>query len=247
MDTDFYLGLITDRNDRREKFKKYARMLLEQALEEHAIVNSMPWAFDLYNAAGVQLDTIGIIVGLTRQLPYDPGASVNEMDDEEYRLMLRMKIARNIWSGTNEDARQIYQTLFDDEEIKVIYYDNQDMTLTYTMSGIRASRLSVLLYSKPLLLIPGGVGYNVDLKGDTSPVKVNAGSIAGARNRLSMTNDVKRDSENYINPKMAVTAIGEFISTDVVDQGRERARTLRLSRNAWSILSCHVSNTMEVG
>lgn len=76
---------------------------------------------------------------------------------------------------------------------------------------------------------------------------VYAGSISAPHNQLSLANDVKREAETYINPKIAVAAIGELIATDVIDQGREREDTVYLSGYAGSVLWCHVNNTMEVG
>ncbi len=221
MDTEFYAGLITDRNDRRDNYMKYVRMLLDRAIEMHGIVNSMPWAFALDNAAGVQLDTIGVIVGLTRKLPYTPGAGSNEMDDDEYRLMLRMKIARNIWNGTNDDARQIYQSLFNNNDIRVIYHDNQDMTVTYTMTGSNASRAVDLLHSKHLLLIPGGVGYNIQLQGYKAPSDIVAwtgitGILIFMRARIEID---KSKLPQYNTVAMAFTISGYTITGSVPMMG----------------------------
>lgn len=77
-----------------------------------------------------------------------------------------------------------------------------------------------------------------------------AGTISAAKNAMSMANDVKREAESSIGPKMAVAAIGEILSTDIGNHGREEARTLTGTGYAGTALAAHVRhtmNTMEVG
>jgi hypothetical protein len=81
--------------------------------------------FDLDQAAGDQLDIIGLWVGVGRRVktppigvyfsldivsvgfdqgvwqgPFDPSMGITLLDDDTYRLLIRAKIGANHWDGT---------------------------------------------------------------------------------------------------------------------------------------------------
>ena len=69
----YYLGLITSQYQNSPKFLTFLRTLLQKLADASTCANAMPAAFDLDSAVGVQLDTLGVIVGASRQLPFTPG------------------------------------------------------------------------------------------------------------------------------------------------------------------------------
>lgn len=173
MDINAYLLLVPSENSNKEKFMKLLESILQPVAEEGVAVESMGDAFDLDNAAGDQLDVIGELVGVSRLLPYAPSAPLvvdnenvytREMTDEEYKLAIRLKIARNEWDGINESARKIYDTLFSGDT-KVTFTDNQDSTITVNIMGDFTVRQAEILNATGFLLIPAGVGKTVNVIG----------------------------------------------------------------------------------
>ena len=59
MEKQAYLNLVTYRNSTKEKYMKFVDMILEYPISLGAVTDSFLFAFDLENAAGVNLDTIG--------------------------------------------------------------------------------------------------------------------------------------------------------------------------------------------
>ena len=160
MNKTSYLNLVTYRNSMKEKYMAFVDLILDQPLGSAAVTDSILYAFDLDNACGVNLDIIGAIVGMDRLLPFAPTLGTREMNDDEYRLMIRMKIARNTWDGRNETVLPIYRELF--PQMNFAYEDNQDCTVTFTVTGNFDYREIEIIMRTDCMLVPAGVGYNVE-------------------------------------------------------------------------------------
>ena len=155
-----YLNLVTYRNSMKEKYMKFVDLILDQPLGSASVTDSILFAFDLNNACGTNLDIIGDLVGVDRLLPFVPTVGTREMNDDEYRMMIRLKIARNIWDGRNEYIKTIYNEIF--PQLNITYVDNQDMTITLNATGSFEYRQLEIFSVSGCLLIPAGVGYNVN-------------------------------------------------------------------------------------
>lgn len=179
MEKQAYLNLVTYRNSTKEKYMKFVDMILEYPISLGAVTDSFLFAFDLENAAGVNLDTIGALVGVDRLLPYRPSLDYSRLlDDDEYRTMIRLKIARNVWDGRNEEVESIYRRLFPD--LNVEYTDNQDCTIKLKFSGNTYSRETELLMNSGSMLVPAGVRANVEVEGGTINNAIYIGSEIGS-------------------------------------------------------------------
>ena len=121
-------------------------------------------------AIGVQLDWIGEWVGITRRVPtpitgvyfswddtvatgwnagiwkgpFDPDSGLTELQDDDYRILIRAKIQANIRGRSVEDIYAILDAAFPGVVIDVI--DNQDMTMdiNYTIADFTTVQEAIL-------------------------------------------------------------------------------------------------------
>lgn len=164
---------VYHKNTGNYKFAGVLDSILTPVCEQGVVVDGLGTAFDIQNASGAQLDVIGELVGISRMLPYAPetplivdGESVytREMTDDEYRIMIRLKISRNEWDGTNEGAAKMYRDVFNDD-VRINFVDNQDMTVTLNISGDFSTRQIEILNFVDSILIPSGIGKTVNAIG----------------------------------------------------------------------------------
>lgn len=127
-------------------------------------------AFNVDTAVGVQLDVIGLWVGISRsqslpitgawftwnsstlgwnvsnwKSPSDPDEGIVTLDDTTYRVVIKAKIGSNYWDGTVKDLTLIGTTAMADAEIIVFVLDNLDMTTTVYILGIPTYALIELI------------------------------------------------------------------------------------------------------
>ena len=120
-----YQNLITPENRKKQRFMALLSAILEQVNDLFSLVQEkIPEAFSLETAAGKQLDTLGVLVNT----PRPAGA-----DDEDYRALLRARIAMNHWNGTNETLPEALAFAFPDTEAQI--NDCQDGSVTAAIDG----------------------------------------------------------------------------------------------------------------
>lgn len=182
-DSETYLDLITPYHRGRPKFTAMVRGVVEPPVAQQNLLTHLPLDFDLDLAIGAQLDVVGEWVGRTRFIqtpitgawfsfddplrgfeqgvwfqPFDTTNGITRLDDETYRTLLRAKIAANNWDGTLPAAKAALEIVFPEGETKLIITDNQDMTITFGVSGVIPSVLFIALLSDGYLpLKPEGV------------------------------------------------------------------------------------------
>jgi hypothetical protein len=147
----------------------------------------MALIYDLDVAVGVQLDAVGLWVGISRYVvepltgvyfsfdtaglgwdqgvwmgPYDPDSGLVTLDDATYRLAIRTKIAANNWDGSMIGAYTALANLFNSTVTPgtiLIIQDNQDMTMTIGLAGeIPPPVYQQLLANGGFPLVPATVG-----------------------------------------------------------------------------------------
>lgn len=134
LSTSYYTGLITSEYQGSTKFQRWLAGLLQPLDDASQCLESMTLAFDLDQAVGVQLDTLGQIIGQGRTMTFQPSDGVSPiLDDTTYRLLLRARIARNQWNGSIDSLQAIWQTLFPGGRISI--QDGQNMSVTVIISG----------------------------------------------------------------------------------------------------------------
>ena len=190
MDESTYTGLITSEHRGKPKFEALVALVSGSFAGVTNAAASLNEAFDLDRAVGVQLDAIGLWIGLSRKVlvpisgvyfsfdtdglgweqgswkgPYDPDSGITSLDDETYRTMLRAKIAANHWDGTPGHYREIMQHAFSGFGVTVVPVDNQDMSMdVYFFGAVLPAVVISLLENGYLLMKAAAVrinGYHV--------------------------------------------------------------------------------------
>ena len=87
MDIEKYKLLIPNENYRKEKYMKFVEAVLTPVMNQGSLVESMEQAFDIYNAAGDQLDILGELVGIDR---YRIG------NDGCHHIYLRIRVCKGL-------------------------------------------------------------------------------------------------------------------------------------------------------
>jgi hypothetical protein len=139
-------------------------------------------AFDLDVAVGVQLDIIGLWVGVGRKIAVPvtgPSFSWNVsgagwgqanwgnssgsstiyiLSDEDYRFLLRGRIAANHWNGTYGTLANVYAQCFADlAGVSAWVTDGLNMSVTVTVTGTLSNVQQALLTGNYIGLLITGI------------------------------------------------------------------------------------------
>ncbi|WP_321789393.1 DUF2612 domain-containing protein [Burkholderia pyrrocinia] len=180
-----YTALITSEHRDKPKFMATIAAVVQPLVDQVNLLQSMPGKFDLDNAVGVQLDDVGLWVGVSRKIrtpltgvyfsfdiaglgfdqgtwkgPFDPDTGLTVLDDDTYRLVIRAKIGANHWDGTLEQSAAILNSIFD-ADTHVFIEDRQDMSMTIGIAGkVPPATFLALLSGGYIPLKPEGVRVN---------------------------------------------------------------------------------------
>lgn len=182
--TDDYVALITSEHNDKPLFVAVIRALTQPFVDRINLLATFPDLYSLDDAVGVQLDAVGIWVGISRNLtlpltnvyfswdstvtlgwdsgswmgPFDPSTGVVSLPDDEYRRLIRARIAANKWDGTLQDAELIWEQVFADTGQQVIIQDRQDMSMVVGFTGVPLTAIQqALLTGGYFPLKPQGV------------------------------------------------------------------------------------------
>jgi hypothetical protein len=181
-DLSQYTGLITSEHADKPKFMAMVHAVAGCFGAQQDALASFITKFDLDQAAGDQLDIIGLWVGIGRRVktpltgvyfsldiigvgfdqgvwqgPFDPSTGITLLDDDTYRLLIRAKIGANHWDGTLASTKAILETIFNGDT-QVFIQDNQDMSMLIGISGQIPSAIFLALLSGGYIpLKPEGV------------------------------------------------------------------------------------------
>jgi hypothetical protein len=110
-------------------------------------------------ARGVQLDTLGIIIGQGRTVDFEPtDGSSPTLDDDTYRLLLQAKIGLNHWDGRIEGLKDLWHRLFPQGRTSV--EDNLDMSMNVFLWGGFSPIIKDLIANGYIIPRPQGVKIN---------------------------------------------------------------------------------------
>lgn len=178
-----YLALVAPQHAGRARFIATLTASLQPVVDLQNLLGSMPSAFDLDSAAGVQLDAVGLWAGVTRRIavpisgvyfsfdtvglgwdqgvwrsPRDNLTSTVILDDDTFRMLIRARIASNHWDGTMAGAADAYAYIFNDPNTHVFVQDNGDHTFSLNVAGMPLSTLRMAMLTGGYLpLRPVGV------------------------------------------------------------------------------------------
>lgn len=181
--TDAYTSLVTSEHNKRPNFMAMIAVQAQAYVDNINLLRSFAVLFDLDFAVGQQLDMIGVWIGASRNIPIpltgvyfafnttglgfnqgtwfgigDSASGLTVLSDDQYRLLLRAKIASNHWDGTVPGAYAIWAIVFQFEPFNILIQDNQDMTMQFTLVGTNIPAVTKALLTNGLIaLIPAGV------------------------------------------------------------------------------------------
>lgn len=152
---EYYMKLVTSQYQNSPKFLSWLEGFIDRFTLSNNVLDEMDTKFDLDNAIGVQLDTLGVIVGQKR---------ITNMSDSQYRVLLKIKIIKNMWNGIIQDLYKKWDVLFSSP---LFIHDKQDMSLDVYLAVDNSEETSSLLQllEKGLVIPkPQGVQLNYNLK-----------------------------------------------------------------------------------
>lgn len=187
-DVDYYLSLITSQHADKPKFRAMVAASVKPFCDIQACAANLINDFDLDQAQGVQLDAIGLWVGISRRIAVpltgiyftyddppgsktgydnaiykevgDPSTGLTVLPDSLYLPLIRAKIVANYSRGTTDDIYDILD-VFTMEPGSVLITNNQDMTITLTIDSTRLSNAQIQIITTGTIPIkPAGVGIN---------------------------------------------------------------------------------------
>jgi hypothetical protein len=157
----YYLNLYTSQYKLAGLMLGMTTTLLTPLADINTCAATFEEEFDLDSAVGAQLDILGTIIfgGLgMRTLPFQPSDGVSPvLDDTTYRLLLKARIARNQWNGTQPALTAIWQNLFPGGTIAID--DQQNMTAIVVLSGVFSSIIQDLIVNGFIVPRPETVQY----------------------------------------------------------------------------------------
>jgi hypothetical protein len=181
MSLEVYTSLVTSEHNRKPNFMATleASTSLEVLIQD--VLATINHQFDVDSAVGIQLDILGVWVGISRIINtplsgiyfewnnasvgwsfgiwkgvFSPTTGLTSLPDDSYRTLIKAKIAANAWHGNIPDAYAIWQTLFTGTIIMI--QDNQDMTMVIGVAGQPLDVLTqALLVGGYIPLKPEGV------------------------------------------------------------------------------------------
>ena len=121
-----WLDLFSPVHRQKPRFMALASAVLSQAADLLALIqDGIPEAFSLETASGRQLDALGNLINVSRP--------ASDTSDEDYRFLLRARIAANHWNGTNETLPETLAEAFPGRT--AMLKDNLNGTVTASLSG----------------------------------------------------------------------------------------------------------------
>lgn len=159
MPIESYVASITSEHIDKPNFIAWLSSNLNKIDGAYTVLKGMDSNFDIDDAIGIQLDTLGTIIGRNRTLHFQPisGASPT-LDDETYRLVLKAKIAMNNWDGTIPKIYEIWDNIFTDIQLKI--QDNQNMSFNAYILGFVTEIRQDLIQQGYIVPKPEGVKVN---------------------------------------------------------------------------------------
>lgn len=159
MGIEKYLDNITSQHRDKPKFISWLSSNLNKIDDIYLTIKSIDSAFDLDNAIGKQLDTLGELIGRQRVLTFQPlNGHDPVLDDETYRLALKAKVAMNKWDGTIPSAYEIWNNMFNDIGLEI--EDKQDMSFNAYVTGYVNQIRQDLIQHGYIVPKPEGVRVN---------------------------------------------------------------------------------------
>lgn len=214
-----YLNNITSQHRDKKKFIEWISSSLIILDHAYIMTKNIDNDFDLDNAIGIQLDMLGQSIGRERTLTFQPLNGHNPiLDDETYRLVLKAKVAMNMWDGQTESAYEIWDNTFRDIGLQI--QDNQDMSMTAYVTGyVNQIRQDLIQHG---YIVPKPESVRINYIGKT-PIDFNRYSYMIVSTQQTTTINMSFDPVERIKMPVTsrITVQGININTINCEGGRE--------------------------
>lgn len=185
---DTYVARITPWQSTKARFVATVRANVQPYADAQAVISTLPMAFDLDYAEGVQLDAVGQWIGRSRivptplpntffsfgdpnlgfgsgywKSPLDPAEGLSLLPDDLYRPLLRAKILANAWDGTSEGILAILRAYFTDPATRIIVDDAAPAAqpIKFFSFGDPARGFGTGVWKGPTVMGPATLGYSL--------------------------------------------------------------------------------------
>ena len=156
-----YIKLITSEHTTKPKFVAYVKAFLDMCSPMVDCYNDYAILFMLDTAEGDQLDILGELAGITRNLPISGTDIPARLNDLYFRKVIKAKILQNHWDGTRAGLDKIIEQLYPELAYEIV--DNQDMSYAITLLTDDLDAVEqALIFNNYILPKPSGVrvSYN---------------------------------------------------------------------------------------
>jgi hypothetical protein len=161
MPLSYYLQRLTSEYRNSPKLNALLQAFLQKWVDITTVQISMDTAWDLDTAVGVQLDTLGAIVGVSRQMKQSvvsAGQVYTNFPDTQYRVLLKVQIAQNVWDGTLPGVYGVWNISLGSLGYGMILQDEQDMSIDYIFTNPPTDPILKAIFSQGYFdLRPAGV------------------------------------------------------------------------------------------
>jgi len=156
-----YINLITPQHRMQPKYIAWLTASLTMFRGAQTTLTGIPTAYDIDLSIGAQLNALGVILGVSRTLDFQPSNSVSPvLDDTYYRLVLKAKVMTNQWDGTREQYDKMLETVLSGYPIVIVDNCNMSIGLAYILTTTD-TLISDLLLNGYLFPVPSGVAVEL--------------------------------------------------------------------------------------
>ena len=121
-----YLKLITSEYAESPKYNAYVEAFLKMLDPAINCAVSFDEIFNLDKAVGDQLDKLGMLVGITRELPFSDPDVPSILPDVYFRKVIKARVYSDHWDGTMQGLADIIHKMYPDAVFQIV--DGQDMS-----------------------------------------------------------------------------------------------------------------------
>lgn len=204
-----YTSLITSEHQTAARFMATVAGVMQPFVDIRAVEADFAAYYDLDNAIGVQLDAVGLWVGVSRYVNIavnqyfswdtqgagwnqgswfqvgDVLSNVTTLGDDDYRLLIRAKIACNSWDGSLPAAHTILKNLFAGDNVAIAMAESS-MAVAITIMGDLSNIARALLVGGYVPLKPIGVSVTYSFVSSADALHAPLGQFVLGANTLGV-------------------------------------------------------------
>lgn len=154
-----YLKLITSEYAESPKYNSYVEAFLKMLDPAISCATSFDEIFNLNKAVGNQLDKLGMLVGITRELPFSDPDVPSILPDVYFRKVIKARVYSDHWDGTMQGLANIIHEMYPDAIFQIV--DGQDMSYQIIIIDPGSDpTFAALLFHGYIIPKPAGVRVN---------------------------------------------------------------------------------------